>query len=73
MARKKAIVDTGSYSKLDEYCIWLNEYYGSLIRAGFRPEYALSMIQDKGTFPDWVDFSSVTKADVIKHMEEEEE
>ena len=73
MARKKASVEVSSYSKLDEYCIWLNEYYVSLKRAGFKEDVALSMIQNRDSYPDWVNFAGVTKAQIIEHIEDTEE
>ena len=55
MARKatKALEDQG-YSKLDAYCIALNEYYKSLRKAGFNEGLALFMITDKESYPGWI-------------------
>ena len=50
MARKKAI-DLDAYSKLDAYCIGLNEYYKSLRRAGFNVEMALAILLEPATYP----------------------
>jgi hypothetical protein len=55
MARKasKALEEQG-YSKLDAYCIALNEYYKSLRKAGFNEGLALFMITDKESYPGWI-------------------
>ena len=50
MARKKAI-DLEAYSMLDQYCIGLNEYYKSLIRAVFSTEMALAILLEPLTYP----------------------
>lgn len=68
--RKKQVVDEG-YSKLDEYCIWLNEYYKSLRRAGFNNEDALWVISTKDTYPDWVRNPNLN--DIRKHIDEDED
>ena len=60
MARKKAKMDE-SYSELDVYCIWLNEFYVSLKRAGFDHSVALTMILDKDSYPEWVSFKAPEK------------
>ena len=71
--RKRVVktVEPETYSKLEEYCIWLNEYYKSLRKSGFNNDNALWLIATKDSFPDWI--SEPTTADVIKHIEEEEE
>lgn len=55
MARKasKALEEQG-YSKLDAYCIALNEYYKSLRKAGFNEGLALFMITDRDSYPGWI-------------------
>ena len=68
--RKKQVVDEG-YSKLDEHCIWLNEYYKSLRRAGFTLDNALWMVSTKDSYPDWI--LPVTLDDIRKHIEDEED
>ena len=47
--RKKKIetVDTDSYSALETYCIWLNEYYKALKKSGFTESIALAIMMDK--------------------------
>ena len=68
--KKKLVVDEG-YSKLDEYCIWLNEYHKSLRRAGFTNENALWLLSSKETYPDWV--NNPTLDDIRTHMDEDED
>lgn len=68
--RKKQVVDE-SYSKLDEHCIWLNEYYKSLRRAGFTTDNALWMVSTKDSYPNWI--LPVTLDDIRKHIEDEED
>lgn len=72
MARKKIKVESDQYSKLETYCIWLNEYYESLRKAGFKDEVALAMIQSKESYPEWVSFKDVTESDIINHIEDDE-
>lgn len=68
--RVKTVADEG-YSKLEEYCIWLNEFYKSLRKAGFNNENALWLIATKDAFPEWIDGAS--KEDILRHIEEEED
>lgn len=72
-AKKVAPVQNDSYSKLDEYCIWLDEYYRSLRKAGFTESVAMGIIVDKNSFPDWIKFGKNTEALIAKHLEEEED
>ena len=62
-----------TYSKLDEYCIWLNEYYCSLRKAGFKDEIALYLITDKNSYPQWVAWQLPTDAQIAEYMDEEDE
>lgn len=55
----KKTVDDESYSKLDQYCIWLNEYYKSLRKAGFSHDMAAMFVIDKDSYPDWVSFKPI--------------
>ena len=68
--RVKTVADEG-YSKLEEYCIWLNEFYKSLRKAGFNNDNALWLIATKDAFPDWINEAS--KEDILRHIEEEED
>lgn len=59
-SRKKVqTVADESYSALEQYCIWLNEYYRSLRKAGFSIEITLSLMMDKESFPDWVPYKNM--------------
>ena len=71
MARKKVAKVDESYSKLDEYCIWLNEYFEALKRAGFHESIAMFLITERDSFPDWV--SGKTPTEIIKLIQEDEE
>jgi hypothetical protein len=68
--RVKTVADEG-YSKLEEYCIWLNEFYKSLRKAGFNNDNALWLIATKDAFPEWINEAS--KEDILRHIEEEED
>ena len=69
-AKVKTVADE-SYSKLDQYCIWLNEYYRALKRAGFNEDMAFWLITNKDSYPDWV--NGVKVKDIIEHIEDEED
>ena len=56
--RTNKVADEG-YSKLEEYCIWLNEYYKSLRKAGFNNDNALWLTATKESFPDWFQVDTV--------------
>ena len=76
MAARKKKVDADldqSYSKLDEYCIWLYEFHAALMRAGFKEEIARSIIIDKESYPNWVEYGMPTNADIAKYLDEEED
>jgi hypothetical protein len=71
--RKKPVskiktVEDESYSKLEQYCIWLNEYYTALIKAGFKHDMAAMFVMEKDSYPDWVSFKPVKDL-----LEEEDE
>lgn len=57
--KKVQTVDDESYSKLEQYCIWLNEYYKALRKAGFNHDMAAMFVIDKDSYPDWVSFKPV--------------
>ena len=71
--RKVATVTDDSYSKLDQYCIWLYEFHASLMRAGFSEPIARSIISDKECYPDWVEWRIPTAAEVEKYLDDEED
>ena len=66
----KTVADEG-YSKLDQYCIWFNEYYRSLKRAGFNDDMTYWLLTNKDSYPDWV--NGIKVKDIIEHIEEEDE
>lgn len=70
VTRKRTVKDN-EYTKLDEYCIWLNEYHRALRRAGFSNDNALWMIATKESFPDWVNIPN--QKDIVDHIEDEED
>jgi hypothetical protein len=55
MARKatKVLQDEG-YSKLESYCIGLNEFYKGLKKAGFATDIAIAIIVEKSAYPEWI-------------------
>ena len=55
------------------YCIWLNEYYGSLIKAGFASDLALSFVMEKSSYPSWVAYKAPTDEELKKYLDEEDE
>ena len=69
-AKTKA-VESDSYSRLEEYCIWLNEYYRALKRAGFNDDMAFWLISSEDSYPDWV--KGVRTKDIVEHIEDEED
>ena len=71
--RKPRTVDTEEYNKLEMYCIWLNEFYKCLIKAGFKHDIALALVTDKDAYPDWVEWKIPTNLDVSKYMDEDED
>jgi hypothetical protein len=71
--RKVKTVADESYSKLDQYCIWLYEFHASLVRAGFSEPIARSIISDKECYPDWVEWRIPSAADIEKYLDEEDE
>lgn len=71
--KKNQTVAENSYSELEQYCIWLNEFYKSLRKAGFSVENTLWLLSTKESFPDWVKYGKVKVEDVVKFIEDEEE
>ena len=71
--KKVATVTDESYSRLDQYCIWLYEFHASLMRAGFSEPIARSIISDKECYPDWVEWRIPTAAEVEKYLDDEED
>ena len=72
-AKKVSTVQNDSYSKLDEYCIWLDEFYRALRRAGLPVDICMGLITDKNSYPDWIKFGKNTEALITKALEEDED
>jgi hypothetical protein len=49
-------VKNEEYTELEMYCIWLNEYYCSLLKAGFKSDIAMAFVMDKTSYPTWVEY-----------------
>jgi hypothetical protein len=71
--RRVVTVDTPEYNQLEMYCIWLNEYYNALMRAGFKSDVAMGLIVDKSSYPDWVSFKIPSEDEIKNLMDEEDE
>lgn len=71
--KRVATVDNEEYSKLEIYCIWLNEFYTALKRAGFRHDLALAIMMDKDSYPAWVDFRIPTIDEIQQNLDEDED
>lgn len=56
--RKKKVqtVADESYSPLEQYCIWLNEYYKALRKSGFPYDIAMTIMMDKDSYPEWAPY-----------------
>jgi hypothetical protein len=72
-SRRKSTVQDDSYNRLEMYCIWLNEYYVALKKAGFKDDMALGLMADKESYPDWVNFKIPTDNQISKYMDEDED
>ncbi len=66
-ARKPRTVENEEYTALEMYCIWLNEYYNSLLKAGFKSDLALSFVMDKTSYPNWVEYKAPTEDEIKKY------
>jgi hypothetical protein len=71
--RKPRTVENEEYTALEMYCIWLNEYYNSLLKAGFKSDLALSFVMDKSSYPNWVEYKAPTEDEIKKYLDEEDE
>jgi hypothetical protein len=72
-ARKPRTVANEEHTELEMYCIWLNEYYKSLLKAGFRSELALSFVMDKSSYPNWVNYKAPTEDEIKRYLDEEDD
>jgi len=73
MARKKQVIDLGTYSALDAHAIALNEWYKSLRRAGFSTDLALGIILERDSFPDWILPKLPNKIDPMPFEDDDED
>lgn len=71
-ATRVRTVKDESYTELEMYCIWLNEYYNSLLKAGFKSDVALTFVMEKSSYPSWVNYRSPSE-DEIKGMLEDDD
>lgn len=74
--RKVAPRDTmenDSYNRLEMYCIWLNEFYNALLKAGFKSDVAMTIMIDKESYPDWVEWRIPSINEISKYMDEDED
>jgi hypothetical protein len=71
--RKPRTVVDENYSALDMYCIWLNEYFKGLRRAGFAKDDALWIVVTKESFPDWVSYKTPSTTDIQNLLDEDED
>lgn len=75
---KKAAVKTvrdESYSKLELYCIAMNEYYKALRTAGFPTDVCMTVMMDRNSWPDWMlpDIGMPNKMDPLEYIDDEDE
>lgn len=71
--RKPKTVENEQHTALEMYCIWLNEYYNSLLKAGFKAELALSFVMDKSSYPNWVEYKAPTEEDLKRYLDDDED
>lgn len=71
--KKQQVVQDDTYNELEVYCIWLNEYYGALVRAGFKTDVALTVMMDKTSYPDWVSFKLPSEKTIADYLDDEDE
>lgn len=72
-AKRVRTVKDESYTELEMYCIWLNEYYTSLIKAGFKSDLALSFVMDKSSYPNWVQYRSPNEDEIRRMLDEDDD
>jgi hypothetical protein len=62
-----------SYTELEMYCIWLNEYYTSLLKAGFKSDVALTFVMDKVSYPSWVSYRSPSEDEIKRMLDDDDD
>ncbi len=53
--------------------IAINEYYKSLLKAGFTSELALSFVMEKSSYPSWVAYKAPSEEELKKYLDEEDD
>lgn len=76
--RKKPVkrvrtVKDESYTELEMYCIWLNEYYHALLKSGFKSDLALAFVMEKSSYPSWVNYRSPSEDEIKKMLDEDDD
>ena len=72
-AKRVRTVKDESYTELEMYCIWLKEYYQSLLKAGFKSDVALTFVMDKGSYPSWVSYKAPTEDEIKRMLDEDDD
>lgn len=62
-----------SYTELEMYCIWLNEYYNALLKSGFKSDLALAFVMEKDSYPSWVSYGSPTEDEIKRLLEDDDD
>ena len=74
---KKATVKTvrdESYSRLELYCIAMNEYYKALRVAGFPTDVCMTVMMDRNSWPEWMlPVDMPNKMDPLEYIDDEDE
>ena len=76
--RKKPVkrvrtVKDESYTELQMYCIWLNEYYHALLKSGFKSDLALAFVMEKSSYPSWVNYRSPSEDEIKRMLDEDDD
>jgi hypothetical protein len=64
-----------SYSRLELYCIAMNEYYKALRVAGFPTDVCMTVMMDRSSWPNWMlpDIDMPNKMDPLEYIDDEDE
>jgi hypothetical protein len=63
-----------SYSRLELYCIAMNEYYKALRVAGFPTDVCMTVMMDRSSWPDWMMPEGIpNKIDPLEYIDDEDE
>lgn len=71
--KKITTVVDENYTALESYCIWLNEFYKALRKAGFSESIALTVMMDKMSYPDWIPYKMPKDVDIANYLDDEDE